>query len=169
MSFERLNAIRTEIAEIKQSIINIGNESLNEKDAIAVIDESLAKLRANFDVTHLGMLCAKGQKIEAADFLNAGFGDEKVPSMLATFMADKMREMLIESAKPFTDKKATPVAQRGENVLELQQKLLELEKLDEALFTDLEDQGYGPANGLTRRADADMATILLVAEEDQDI
>jgi hypothetical protein len=165
MSFEQLQSVRAEIAEIKHSITQTENMALCEKDTLANIDESLAKLRSSFDIHHLGMTAANGYTIAPVDFLNAVIGEEKIPALLATFAGDRMREMLIEAAKPFMDKKATPVAQRGEKILALQQRLLELEKEDERLFIDLEERGYGPASGLTRRPDADMSAVLLIEDE----
>jgi hypothetical protein len=168
MSFEQLQAVRAEIADIKTAIASIGNQSLNEKDTLANIDESLAKLRTNFDIHHLGIIAANGSTIAPVDFLHAVYGEEKIPALLATFAGDRMREMLVDAAKPFIDKKGTPVAQRGEKILALQQRMLELEKEDERLFIDLEERGYGPASGLTRRADADMAAVLLTEDENDE-
>lgn len=165
MSFEQLQSVRAEIAEIKHSITQTENMALCEKDTLANIDESLAKLRSSFDIHHLGMTAANGYTIAPVDFLNAVIGEEKIPALLATFAGDRMREMLIDAAKPFMDKKAIPVAQRGEKILALQQRLLELEKEDERLFIDLEERGYGPASGLTRRPDADMSAVLLIEDE----
>lgn len=168
MSFEQLQTIRAEIAQIKTDIAAIGNQALCEKDTLANIDESLAKLRSSFDIHHLGMIAANGSTIAPVDFLHAVYGEEKIPALLATFAGDRMREMLIEAAKPFIDRKGTPVAQRGEKILALQQRLLDLEKEDERLFIDLEERGYGPASGLTRRADADMAAVLLIEDSDDE-
>ena len=168
MSFEALQTVRAEIAEIKHSITQIENMALCEKDTLANIDESLAKLRSSFDLTHLGILTANGHTISQVDFMSAVNDEHKAPALLATFAGDRMREMLIDAAKPFIDKKAIPVAQRGEKILALQQRLLDLEKEDERLFIDLEERGYGPASGLTRRPDADMAAVLLIEDENDE-
>jgi hypothetical protein len=168
MSFEQLQSVRSEIAEIKYSITQIENMALCEKDTLENIDESLTKLRSSFDIHHLGMTAANGFTIAPVDFLNAVIGEEKTPALLATFAGDRMREMLIDAAKPFIDKKAIPVTQRGEKILALQQRLLDLEKEDERLFIDLEERGYGPASGLTRRPDADMSAVLLIEDENDE-
>ncbi len=78
---------------------------------------------------------------------------------MATFAEDKMRELLTASAMKFADKKATPQDKRSGQIMGLQQRLLELEREEEAAFLDLEAQGV---TGISRRPDADMAAILLM-------
>jgi hypothetical protein len=157
-----LNQIRAEIAKTKTAIVQIGQQTLNEKDTTAQVDDLIRRCRINFDIDHLGINLAHPGQMQPSDIVSAAFGQsdgEKVLAILATFAEDKMRELLTASAMKFADKKATPQDKRGDQIMALQQRLLELERQEETEFMGLEAQGV---TGISRRPDADMAAILLM-------
>jgi hypothetical protein len=158
-----LTQIRAEIAKTKTAIVQIGQQPLNEKDTIAQVDEAIARAKRLFDIDHLGINLAHPGQIQPGDIASAAFGAqtdaEKAVCIMATFSEDRMRELLTASAMKFADKKATPQDKRGDQIMALQQRLLELERQEETEFMGLEAQGV---TGISRRPDADMAAILLM-------
>jgi hypothetical protein len=158
--------IRADIAKTKQAILQIGQQPLNEAETRAQVDAAIARAKRLFDIDHLGINLAHPGQIHPGDIASAAFGAqtdaEKAVCILATFAEDRMRELLTASAMKFADPKAPPEAKRGDQILALQQRLLELERDEEVAYLDLEAKGVA---GIARRPDADMAAILLIDDD----
>ena len=158
-----LTQLRAEIAQTKTAIAQIGGLALNDADVKNQVDELIRRCQRNFDIDHLGINLAHPGQMQPGDIAAAVFGAqsdaERAVCIMATFAEEKMRELLTASALKFADKKGTPLAKRGAQIMALQQRLLDLEREEENAFMDLEAAGV---TGISRRPDADMAAILLI-------
>ena len=158
-----LTQLRAEIAQTKTAIDQIGSLALNDADTRTQVDELIRRCQRNFDIDHLGINLAHPGQMQPGDIASAVFGAntdaERVVCIMAMFAEEKMRELLTASALKFADKKATPLSKRNDQLMALQQRLLDLEREEEAAFLDLEVTGV---TGIFRRPDADMAAILLI-------
>ncbi len=159
---KRLQAIRTQIAELSGEIASIENAALTAGEIKDKVEGTVDRWRGLVDSGWLGLNLARpGREIDFAMIESAVAGEpRKLVPLLAWLFGDQLKARLIESAAPFAEHGALPAAGRDDAIRELETKRRELEIEEERLVVTLEGQGVD----ITRRPDADPAIVLGIDE-----